>query len=96
LGLVHRDSIRLEWLEDFLSVPGLTEGHFWRIEQTLFALCSSRYGVELLPEDYTLYFESGLNGRAFRHYNGEIRHLMYREGLPELVRRGLLKSGAGC
>ena len=33
-GIVHRDSIKLEWIEEFLAVPGLTEGHFWRIEQT--------------------------------------------------------------
>ena len=29
-------------------------GYFWRIEQTLFALCSSRFGVELLPPDYNV------------------------------------------
>src|SRR5262245_57168963 len=44
-GIVHHDSIKLEWIEEFLALPGLTEGHFWRIEQTLYALCSSRYGA---------------------------------------------------
>jgi len=43
-GLVHRDSIRWEWTEEFLALPGILGGYFWRIEQTLFALCSSRYG----------------------------------------------------
>jgi hypothetical protein len=47
LGLTHRDSIR--WDEEFLALPDILNGHFWRIEQTPFALCSSRHGVELLP-----------------------------------------------
>src|SRR5262249_54149186 len=90
LGLVHRDSIRWDWTEEFLSLPGILAGHFWRIEQTLFALCSSRYGVELLPEEYTLKLEPGIDARCFRHYNGVIRHLMYGEGIARLVKDGLL------
>ena len=90
LGLVHRNSIRWDWTEEFLALPGILDGHFWRIEQTLFALCSSRYGVEPLPDEYTLRLEPGIGGRCFRHYNGAIRHLMYSEGMPELVQRGFL------
>jgi len=91
LGLVHRESIRRDWIEEFLSLPGLLDGHFWRIEQTLFALCSSRYGVELLPDEYTLRLEPGIGGRCFRHYIGEIRHLMYSEGIATLVKAGFLE-----
>lgn len=90
LGLVHRDSMRLDWIEEFLSLPGITAGHFWRIEQTLYALCSSRFGVELLPAEYTFYHEPGLDGRPFRHYIGCIRHLMYGEGMRQLTRSGFL------
>jgi hypothetical protein len=79
-------------VEEFLQLPGILDGHFWRIEQTLYALCSSRYGVELLPADYTFYMEPGLNGRPFRHYIGEIRHLMYGEGMRQLVRKGFLRN----
>jgi hypothetical protein len=89
-GLVHRDSIRWEWLEEFLTLPGILDGHFWRIEQTLFALCSSRYGVEMLPDEYTLRLAPGVADRCFRHYNGAIRHLMYGEGLRRLVKGGFL------
>jgi hypothetical protein len=88
-GLVHADSIRWNWTEEFLALPGILNGHFWRIEQTLFALCSSRYGVELLPEEYTLRLEAGVNGRCFRHYNGAIRHLMYGEGIARLAKEEL-------
>lgn len=93
LGLAHRHSLRLEWIEEFLSLPGILDGHFWRIEQTLYALCSSRFGIELLPPEYALSFQPGINGRPFRHYVGGIRHLMYSEGMAHLSRRGLL-SGA--
>jgi hypothetical protein len=92
LGLVHRDSIRLDWIEEFLALPGILDGHFWRIEQTLFALCSSRYGVELLPDEYTLRLEPGLGSRCFRHYVGAIRHLMYGEGMARLAKQGFLKQ----
>src|SRR5262249_12227312 len=70
LGLVQRESIRFEWLEEFLALPGILDGKSWRIEQTLFALCSSRFGVELLPNEYTLYLQPGIDGRPFRHYVG--------------------------
>lgn len=86
LGLIHRGSIELDWLEEFLAIPGIL-GHFWRIEQTLFALCSSRFGVELLPPEYDVYLTRGLEGRPSRHYVGAIRHLMYREGIAKLWKR---------
>jgi hypothetical protein len=92
-GLVHRDSVRWQWTEEFLALPGLLSGHFWRIEQTLLALCSSRYGTELLPDEYTLRLEAGIGGRPFRHYVGRIRHLMYGEGIARLVDDGFLQCG---
>ena len=94
-GLVHRNSICWEWTEEFLALPGILDGHFWRIEQTLFALCSSRYGVEMLPDEYTLRLEPGIGARCFRHYNGTIRHLMYGEGIAHLVRGEFLKQQRG-
>jgi hypothetical protein len=90
-GLVHADSIRWDWIEEFLALPGVLDGHFWRIEQTLFALCSSRYGAELLPDEYTVRLCAGIGARPFRHYVGVIRHLMYGEGMARLVRDDFLK-----
>ena len=29
--------VQVDWLEEFLSLESLRDGHFWRIEQTLFA-----------------------------------------------------------
>lgn len=92
LGALQGDLMRYDWLEEFLSVESVRTGHFWRIEQTLFALSASRYAAELLPEEYTLTLTPGINGRPFRHYVGAIRQLMYREGMRELVRGGLLSE----
>lgn len=91
LGLVHRESLNFHWIEEFLSCEAVRTGHFWRIEQTLFALLSSRYGVELLPDEYTLSLGKNIHlGRPFRHYVGAIRHLMYREGISFLVSQRFL------
>lgn len=90
LGIIHKASLQLDWIEEFLGLPGIT-GHFWRIEQTLLALCSSRFGVELLPPEYRVRLNGSSEGFPCRHYVGAIRHLMYGEGMALLARRGFLK-----
>ena len=91
LGLIHKKSLNLESVEEFLGLPRILEGHFWRIEQTVYALCSSRFGVELLPPDYDVRLGTGINGSPCRHYVGAIRHLFYKEGIRHLVRSRLLE-----
>jgi hypothetical protein len=90
LGLIHRESMRFDWIEEFLALPGII-GHFWRIEQTIYALCSARFGVEMLPAGYDVHLDRGIGGRPCRHYIGAIRHLMYSEGIRDLVRRHFLE-----
>jgi hypothetical protein len=92
LALIHRPSMRWDWIEEFLLLSGILEGHFWRIEQTLYALCSSRFGVELLPREYQVRLDKGLGASPCRHYVGAIRHWMYGEGLRHLVKQGMLKD----
>lgn len=91
LGLIHKASLNLDWLEEFLALPNIL-GHFWRIEQTLYALCSSRFGVELLPPTYEVHLEGNINGSPCRHYVGKIRHLMYSEGIQHLVKQDFLRK----
>lgn len=91
LGLIHKPSINLDWIEEFLELPGII-GHFWRIEQTLYALFSSKFGTELLPSAYDVHLEGGIGGSPSRHYVGAIRHLMYGEGMQRLVKDGFLKD----
>jgi hypothetical protein len=93
LGVIHGDSLRLEWIEEFLDFPGIL-GHFWRIEQTLFALCSARYGVELLPAEYRVSLDRGVEGCVAKHYVGAVRHLMYGEGIRKLTREGRIAHAA--
>lgn len=90
LGLIHRESLRLEWIEEFLALPGILD-HFWRIEQTLFALCSFRYGAQLLPEEYRVAL-TGATTASCKHYVGSIRHHMYGDGIPKLIRKGFLRA----
>lgn len=89
LGLIHRGSMRLDWIEQFLALPGVI-GHFWRIEQTIFALCSSKWGCELLPAEYDVRLGPTTEPLPSRHYIGAVRHLMYSEGMRKLVREGFL------
>ncbi len=91
LGLIHKASLNLDWIEEFLALPEII-GHFWRIEQTLYALCSSRFGVELLPSEYDVHLEEGTKGFPSRHYVGKIRHLMYGEGIRYLTKNCFLKQ----
>ncbi|HIK06685.1 MAG TPA: hypothetical protein IGS40_18545 [Trichormus sp. M33_DOE_039] len=91
LGLIHKQSLSFDWIEEFLALPNII-GHFWRIEQTIYALCSSRFGVELLPPAYDVHLEGSINGSPCRHYVGKIRHLMYSEGIRHLVQNKFLKE----
>ncbi|MDX1983291.1 MAG: hypothetical protein SFV51_23675 [Bryobacteraceae bacterium] len=91
LGLIHRASLRLDWLEEFLSAPEI-HGHPWRIEQTLFALCSSRFGAELLPPEYAVRLDGPIGNVPCRHYVGRIRHRMYSEGIRHLESQSFLQS----
>jgi hypothetical protein len=84
LGVIHRESLRLDWFEEFLALPGII-GKAWRIEQTLFALASSRFGCELLPPEYDVFLEGPTGDRPVRHYIGAIRHKMYGEGVARLA-----------
>lgn len=91
LGLVHRESLRLDWLEEFLGLDGI-DSHFWRQEQTLLALCGARFGVELLPAEYDVRLDRAPPGPC-RHYVGAIRQRFFSEGVRRLVEAGLLDSG---
>jgi hypothetical protein len=89
LGLVHRNTLRLDWIEAFLGLPGIF-GHHHRIEQTLYALCCCRHGFAFLPEEYDVHVGPWLPQHPCRHYTAPIRHRLYSEGIDKL-RKGLLE-----
>ena len=78
--------MRFDWIEEFLALPGII-GHFWRIEQTIYALCSARFGASLLPDEYSVRLKGSDDALPCRHYVGAIRHLMYSDGIRRLVRQ---------
>ena len=89
LGLIHRASLRLEWIERFLALPGVLS-HPHQIEQTLIALCSARHGFQMLPAEYDVHLGPRRASAPSRHYAGPTRPLMYGEGIRALVRNGFL------
>ena len=91
LGLLHRASLRFDWVEEFLGLPDILS-HSHQIEQTLIALCSARFGFEMLPAEYDVHLGPRRPGAPIRHYTGPIRHLMFSEGIRTLARQGFLKS----
>lgn len=86
LGLLHAGSIRLEWCEDYFARLPSLPSHPHRIEQTLIALCSARFGHEFLPAEFDVY-EGGTDfSRCSRHFSGPFRRRLYSEGLPWIWR----------
>jgi hypothetical protein len=91
LCLLEKRALDFDLCDRALAVTSLLSGHVWRIEQTLFALCASKYARGgLLPKTY----EVSLGKRAApdavaRHYVGAVRDRFYAEGL-ERLRRVLL------
>jgi hypothetical protein len=102
LGLVCREAIVLDAVEEFLGTPELTIDDrsncltLALIEQSLYGLLSAQFRTELLPETYLISASAGLTISeepvVARHYPGSTRRLLFEEGIPELVRRGFLEE----
>jgi hypothetical protein len=86
LCLVTKEAIDLEFCERALGETSILKGHIWRVEQTLFALCASRYGKGgLLPPTYEVSLgKHSKEGIVARHYVGAVRDRFYGEGLKRL------------
>ena len=84
LGLINKSSYDLNDFERWLQLPGVL-GHSHRIEQTLVALASSKFGHEFLPQEYDVRLERTKPDEIVKHYTGPIRHLMYGEGLNRVA-----------
>ncbi len=89
---VWRDSIDFQAIERWLAHPALFDDK-WVSEQTLHALCSTAFGVELLPERYLVSTKPGLHPELIcKHYPGFYRPLLYEEGMAHLIDRGFLRD----
>ncbi len=87
LCLLPRAAIDLAFCERALTETSILQGHVWRIEQTLFALCASRHGAGgLLPRCYEVSLGQDAAPDAIsRHYVGAVRNRFYGEGLRRLA-----------
>ena len=62
-------------------------------DQTLAGITCAAHGLRELPVDrYALQPVASLSGVTARHYFSKTRDLLYTEGLPALIRQGLLKK----
>ena len=92
LFLVRRESIDFEAIERWLKNSTLFADTL-SSEQTLHALCSTAYGLDLLPDSYLVSTRPGLEEKLVcKHYPGFFRHLLYEEGMAHLIERGFLKA----
>jgi hypothetical protein len=92
LSVIRRESIDVEAIELWLAHPKLFADR-WVTEQTLHALCSTVYGVELLPGTYRVSTGLGLPpGTVCKHYPGFFRPFQYEEGMAQLISTGFLKA----
>jgi hypothetical protein len=82
LGLLHAGSIRSEWCEEYFTRLPSLPSHSHRIEQTLIALCSMRFGHEFLPPEYDVYSGPTDFSRCSRHFSGPFRETLFSEGVP--------------
>lgn len=97
LALVRREVIDLPLVDRILADPELF-AEPWLTEQTIHALLGSKYGMQHLPETYGLSTGPGLttpDGRPLvcKHYPGHPRVYLYREGIPHVIRSGVLSKG---
>jgi hypothetical protein len=92
LSLVKRDSINFEQINEWLKHPKLFANK-WVTEQTLHALCSTIYGVELLPDKYCVSTNPELKGDfVCKHYPGFFKTLLYEEGMTYLRKNKFIES----
>jgi hypothetical protein len=81
--------------ERYLGHPGVAQPTPF-IEQTLYALHASEIAsVDLLSPKYLIDLQAGLSydGLTARHYAGPSRPLLTSEGIPRIIRSGLLIRG---
>jgi hypothetical protein len=92
LALVCRDSMDFYLMNQWLANPKLF-ADAWVTEQTLHALCSTIYGIELLPDSYCVATTPGLGPEMVcKHYPGFFRYYLYAEGMKHLLHTGFLEK----
>ncbi len=91
LFIVDVESLNLELTEMCLNQSAELFSNKWVTEQTLHAICATKYGYQFLSKDYLISTHRGLpEDIVCKHYTGFFRPLFYQEGLHEVVDRKVL------
>ncbi|MEY4939536.1 MAG: hypothetical protein RIQ93_1271 [Verrucomicrobiota bacterium] len=87
LCLLPAAVVDLDFCERALRDTALLNGHIWRVEQTLFALCAARHSRSaLLPRAYEVSLGAAMQpGAIARHYVGAVRDRFWSEGVWKLA-----------
>ncbi|MGH7913691.1 MAG: hypothetical protein ACREPW_03435 [Candidatus Binataceae bacterium] len=94
IALVSRAAVNLARCDHYLSDDEVARPNTM-VEQTLYALAfSERSEIEYLPDSYLVSLKPRTDMRNLiaRHYAGASRQLFTREGLPALIKAGLLEK----
>ena len=94
LCLMAKEAVDPQFCERALTETPILRGHIWRVEQTLLALCASRFGHGgLLPQTYEVSLAKWAREDAvMRHYVGAVRQRFYGEGIARMYREVLAKE----
>ncbi len=86
LCLIYKPVISFDFIDRVLAQTSVLRGHIWRIEQTLYALCASKYGKGgLLPPAYEVSLRKNADEQVVaRHYVGAVRSRFFAEGIKRL------------
>jgi hypothetical protein len=93
IACVAPKSIDFDLIEYCLAQEkGLSET-YKVVEQSLHAICSSRFGMALLPPEYMVSKTNGLcTNVVAKHYVASPRPALYREGMAKLIADGFLQN----
>ncbi len=93
IALITKEAIDFEFCDRILGETSILKGSLQCVEQTLFALCASRYGRGgLLPKSYEISLsKNAAEDSVARHYVGTVRDRFFGDGLKRL--RPVLLAG---
>jgi hypothetical protein len=95
LSLIWRESVDLSFVEHCLARMKMP-AHHWLTEQTIHAVNSKAYGMDLLPDTYCVGIGPLPDDQLVcKHYPGPYRPQMYAEGMKRLIRAGFLEHLVG-
>jgi hypothetical protein len=87
IALIQKSAVDLDLCDRALAETTILRGAIARVEQTLLAICASRYGEGgLLPPEYEVsQGKHASTGIVARYYVDAVRNRFYAEGLRQLA-----------